>query len=248
MTDQNNVDLRKANTKIWLVKVPHFLASAWEEASYSDNVDLGFIKIDDKIGKPKFAVTAIKPANSMTEIAKEYDMTVVDADSVMKVFSEDTSGNIAFEGVVEMKCDIKPKITDEYKKIMKNRNEKAQKKNRFIQTLDSRQQTQNYSKRPTKRKGDSPERPEKEKSERIEKNKLLDLIFNAFENREYWTFRELVTCTKQPMTYLKEILNEVCDYNKRGPHKSYYQLKEHLKGTKTSQSAEPTTNQLEKSL
>jgi len=237
-TETNPVDLRKASTKVWLVKVPAFLAKAWEDASFSDNLHLGEVKIDNVNGQTKFTVTAVKPTNAASDIPKEYDMTVVNSDSVMKVFSEDISGNIAFEGTVERKCDMKPKYTTEYRAIMKNRNELAQKKTRFIQTLE-KPQNQPYPKKPPKRR-DSPERPEKDKFERIDKGKLLDMLFNAFETKDYWTFKQLAVITKQPHVYLKENLNEICDYNKRGANKSYYQLKEQFKKKDKSSTTEAT--------
>lgn len=70
---------------------------------------------------------------------------------------------------------------------------------------------------------------EKKKAEgkkaREDKDAVLEMLFAAFEKHQYYNIKDLVKITKQPITYLKDILKEVCNYNLKNPHKNMWELK-----------------------
>lgn len=70
------------------------------------------------------------------------------------------------------------------------------------------------------------------KRERLPKEDVMASLFSAFERNSYWRLQGLVDLTNQPVPYLKEILNELCNFNTRGPFKSTYQLKPEYKLSK----------------
>lgn len=53
----------------------------------------------------------------------------------------------------------------------------------------------------------------------------MDLLFNAFEKHQFYNIKDLVTLTNQPISYLKEILKEYCEYSVKNPHKNTWHLK-----------------------
>lgn len=63
------------------------------------------------------------------------------------------------------------------------------------------------------------------KKARDDKDSVLEMLFSAFEKHQYYNIKDLVKITKQPITYLKEILKEVCNYNLKNPHKNMWELK-----------------------
>jgi transcription initiation factor TFIIF subunit beta len=63
------------------------------------------------------------------------------------------------------------------------------------------------------------------KKSRTDKNAVMDILFNAFEKHQYYNIKDLVTITSQPISYLKEILKEICEYSVRAPHKNTWHLK-----------------------
>ncbi|XP_078795988.1 general transcription factor IIF subunit 2 isoform X1 [Oryzias latipes] len=69
----------------------------------------------------------------------------------------------------------------------------------------------------------------KKKSEgkmvRAERQVVMDMLFSAFEKHQYYSFKDLVDITKQPVTYLKEIVREIGVCNRKGAHKSSWELK-----------------------
>lgn len=68
-----------------------------------------------------------------------------------------------------------------------------------------------------------------EKRERMDKDKLLDLIFNAYKKREEYTFKEINAIVDQPDKWLKEVLNEIADTKRDERNRQVYHLKEEFK-------------------
>lgn len=54
----------------------------------------------------------------------------------------------------------------------------------------------------------------------------MDMLFNAFEKHQFYNIKDLVNLTNQPISYLKEILKEICDYSVKNPHKNTWHLKQ----------------------
>jgi len=63
------------------------------------------------------------------------------------------------------------------------------------------------------------------KKSRTDKTAVMDMLFNAFEKHQFYNIKDLVTLTNQPISYLKEILKEICEYNVKNPHKNTWFLK-----------------------
>lgn len=63
------------------------------------------------------------------------------------------------------------------------------------------------------------------KKSRTDKTAVMDMLFNAFEKHQYYNIKDLVTITNQPISYLKEILKEICEYSVKNPHKNTWHLK-----------------------
>ncbi|KAG5453452.1 General transcription factor IIF subunit 2 [Clonorchis sinensis] len=63
------------------------------------------------------------------------------------------------------------------------------------------------------------------KNLRREKDDVMQDLFKAFERHQYYTIRDLILLTKQPVTYLTEILKEIAIFNPRAPHKNMWELK-----------------------
>lgn len=72
------------------------------------------------------------------------------------------------------------------------------------------------------------------KATRISRNELLDLLFKLFEEYDYWSLKGLRERTKQPETYLKEVLDTMAILIKKGPYAMKYTLKPEFKQMKGS--------------
>ncbi|CAI0435941.1 unnamed protein product [Linum tenue] len=69
------------------------------------------------------------------------------------------------------------------------------------------------------------------KRTRRDRGELEDIMFKLFEKQPNWALKQLVQETDQPAQFLKEILNELCVYNKRGSNQGTYELKPEYKKT-----------------
>ena len=60
---------------------------------------------------------------------------------------------------------------------------------------------------------------------RGEKQDVYNMLFKAFEKHQYYNIKDLVAITQQPVTYLKEIMKEICSYSTKQPYKNMWELK-----------------------
>ncbi|VDD74978.1 unnamed protein product [Mesocestoides corti] len=79
------------------------------------------------------------------------------------------------------------------------------------------------------------------KNLRREREDVLRDLFKAFEKHQYYAFKDLLLLTKQPVTYLTELLKEIAVFNSRPPHQNMWELKPEYRhyappdGSKTSE-------------
>ncbi|PJF19483.1 hypothetical protein PSACC_00218 [Paramicrosporidium saccamoebae] len=169
------------------------------------------------------------------DLPLEYNLQLGKCDQTMHLFCEDLAGRaIMIEGKVEQECQLRPVLNDQYREVMRRRNDLANRPRRTVQMLDSA--TDNI------RMGLIPHVSEHEmlmkkkrryepelRRERLPKEEVMDMLFRAFERLPHWTFKALVDHTQQPSTYLKDLLAEIAIYNTRGPYKSLYELRPEYK-------------------
>jgi transcription initiation factor TFIIF subunit beta len=60
---------------------------------------------------------------------------------------------------------------------------------------------------------------------RMPRNQLLDLLFGAFRDQQFWRLQDLRQKTQQPEAYLKEVLSEIATLHRSGDHSSMWELK-----------------------
>ena len=83
------------------------------------------------------------------------------------------------------------------------------------------------------------------KKSRDDKDHVMEMLFALFEKHQYYKINDLVKATKQPVPYLKQILNEICDYNMKNPHRNMWELKaeyRHYKKTDEEKTEEKEEN------
>jgi transcription initiation factor TFIIF subunit beta len=71
-----------------------------------------------------------------------------------------------------------------------------------------------------------PKKGEVFKAARIPKDQLLDLIFDCFRQYQYWSMKALRQKTRQPDSYLREVLGDVAMLIKSGSFANHYCLSE----------------------
>lgn len=79
-----------------------------------------------------------------------------------------------------------------------------------------------------------PEPTKIDKRQRIPREDLENMVFKLFESKAYWSLKELTESTDQPVSFLKEVLNDICTLHRRGKYKSKYELKPEYKTTESA--------------
>ncbi|XP_033964860.1 general transcription factor IIF subunit 2-like isoform X1 [Pseudochaenichthys georgianus] len=133
---------------------------------------------------------------------------------------------IALEGVVVQRAECRTAVSENYMKLKRLQLEELAKPVRLSQQLE-KAVTSNY--KPVANHTYNLEYDRKKKEEgkraRLDKQQVLDMLFSAFEKHQFYNIKDLVDITKQPVTYLKEILRDIGVYNVKGTHKNTWELK-----------------------
>lgn len=239
MSEKGEVDLTgaKQNTGVWLVKVPKYLSQQWAKASGRGEV--GKLRICKKGNQGKAEVsftlneelTVIQGIEDKTVSApREHPFTMQSVGGqTLAVFTETSSepkDKLALEGVVVQRAECRPAVSESYMRLKRLQIEEMSKPARLSQQLD-KAVTSNY--KPVANHANNLEYERKKKEEgkraRADKQQVLDMLFSAFEKHQYYNIKDLVDITKQPVSYLKEILRDIGIYNVKGTHKNTWELK-----------------------
>ncbi|KAK0089763.1 hypothetical protein PV326_004371 [Microctonus aethiopoides] len=203
---EKDLDLSNAGRGVWLVKVPKYIANKWEKAP--GNIEVGKLKITKNPGqkaavslKLSEAVLALKDPDE-EDIPKQHRLDVSTVTRQMLGVFSHLSPNTGSESIVP-------------------ETEKLYMEGRIVQKLECRPYADKcYMKLKLEKK-----KKAEGKKMRDDKDAVLDMLFAAFEKHQYYNIRDLVKITRQPIVYLKEILNEVCNYNLKNPHRNMWELK-----------------------
>ncbi|XP_034076883.1 general transcription factor IIF subunit 2-like isoform X1 [Gymnodraco acuticeps] len=244
----------KQNTGVWLVKVPKYLSAQWAKATGRGDVGKLRICKKGNQGKPEVSftlneeLTVIDGIEDKTVSApRDHPFTMQSVGGqTLAVFTENSSGQseersdgsssvsgagagpdkIALEGVVVQRAECRTAVSENYMKLKRLQLEELAKPVRLSQQLE-KAVTSNY--KPVANHTYNLEYDRKKKEEgkraRLDKQQVLDMLFSAFEKHQFYNIKDLVDITKQPVTYLKEILRDIGVYNVKGTHKNTWELK-----------------------
>ncbi|OMO75277.1 Transcription initiation factor IIF, beta subunit [Corchorus olitorius] len=215
------LDTGKADKSVWLMKCPVVVAKSWKNrpASSSDSQPLAKV------------VLSLDPLKADDPSSLEFTMEMAGSEMGRKV---------AMEGKVEHKFDMKPheENLEEYGRLCRERTNKSMIKNRQIQVIDNDRGVHMrpmpgmvglISSNAKDKKKAQPVKQTEVKRTRRDRGELEDIMFKLFERQPNWALKQLVQETDQPAQFLKEILNELCVYNKRGTNQGTYELKPEYK-------------------
>ncbi|XP_065172690.1 general transcription factor IIF subunit 2 [Atheta coriaria] len=235
-----DLDLSNASRGVWLVKVPKYIASRWEKAQ--GETEVGKLKITNTQGqKPQVSLTLSQTILNLNDAGEEpipkdhrLDFSTV-TQQTLGVFShmipEKTDSvvpeteKLFMEGSIVQKLECRPYADNCYMKLKLESIRKAS-----VPTMQAKHMeriVQNF--KPVSNHKHNVEYQQKKKAEgkkaRDDKEAVLEMLFAAFEKHQYYNIKDLVKITRQPITYLKEILKDVCNYNLKNPHKNMWELK-----------------------
>ncbi|XP_033004274.1 general transcription factor IIF subunit 2 isoform X2 [Lacerta agilis] len=236
MSDKGELDLAgaKQNTGMWLVKVPKYLSQQWNKASGRGEV--GKLRIAKNQGRTEVSFTLNEDLANIDDIGgkptsisapREHPFLLQSVGGQMlTVFTESSLEKLSLEGIVVQRAECRPAANENYMKLKRLQIEESSKPVSWTMQLD-KAVTTNYKPVANHQYNIDYEKKKKEdgKRARAEKQQVLDMLFSAFEKHQYYNIKDLVDITKQPVSYLKEILREIGIYNVKGTHKNTWELK-----------------------
>ncbi|OVA20377.1 Transcription initiation factor IIF [Macleaya cordata] len=248
----NNLETMKADRSVWLMKCPLVVSKSWQAHSADPHpVAKVVLSVDPlRTEDPSSVQFTMELAGTESpNMPKNYTLNMFKDFVPMCIFSETNQGKVSIEGKVEHKFDMKPHNDniEEYGKLCRERTNKSMIKSRQIQVIDNDRgahmrpmpgmvglitSTSKEKKKATPIKGSDMKRTRRDRGE------LEDIMFKLFERQPNWALKQLVQETDQPAQFLKEILNELCVYNKRGANQGTYELKPEYKKSAENADAE----------
>ncbi|XP_069161156.1 general transcription factor IIF subunit 2-like [Procambarus clarkii] len=249
MSQQSKKDLDVTNCSrgLWLVKVPKYLGDKWANCA---GHDVGKLKITRVPGeRPTITFKSSEHTMKDGKIPREHKVISHSLkEMTLGVLSQPDPGSssaaaapetqqLYLEGQVIHKLECQPVVDDYYINQKKEAVKKAAKPLHTVKLID---RPFNVYK-PISHHKQNVHLEQKKKAAgkmiRDDKDKVMELLFAAFEKHQYYNIKDLHKITRQPITYLKEILKELCDYNVKHPYKNMWELKPEYRHYKTDEKA-----------
>jgi len=247
------LDLANCTRDVWLVKVPKYISDRWAKAG--PDADVGKLKIrkvpgmradvtitlSDAICAP---ITGISEAESLNlvrnsstsqSIPKEHKFKISNiAAQTLGVFSL-TPGDkehippipdrIQMEGKVVQRAECTPLQSKSYMNIKREAISKAREPVRKVLKIDKHVNTFKPVANHAMNIQYEKQKKKEGKKMRDDKDKVTEILFALFEKHQFYNIKDLAQETKQPIAYLKQILNEFCNYNVKPPNRNMWELK-----------------------
>lgn len=170
----------------------------------------------------------------------KYEVHIKPEPSKIIVFSSkaaDDEGKALVEGTVSHQCVTRPVIDAKFRNMIRLQAKAAQPKRRTITLNDEELRKAEHR----VVKVETAQQKEERKFLNQQKRHHSDLpdaqwrketttrLFELFNTRPHWSLVELSSIMDEPQQKLKTILGEACVYNKGGPHRNMYELKDEYK-------------------
>lgn len=242
MSDKTDVDMTAMNSNVMLVKVPKYVSKLWERVGPGGSV--GKLRVSSKLNKRDFTfilkqeLLSQSTSNDELKLPSEYKLhSQGAANRVAMAFSEtvaqdqaeegnsNQSGRLALEGQVAERAECRPIGGDSYMKMKRLQIKNALQPTRTTKPIDKTTTFKPRTNHNINQSFINKKKGVEGKKARLDRDKVMDMLFKAFETHQYYAFKDLVQITQQPSPYLKEILKDIGTYNTKAPHKFMWELK-----------------------
>lgn len=245
------VDCTRASQSVWLVKVPKYLAEVWDKADATGIVGSLRIPLNTAPNNVSFHLASnLINAGTLkdTAIPQQHKFIMSDVHQSMAIFSEtppDEDDNtdqkardkVAFEGKIAKRADCRPIENKNYMMMKRKAIEKACRPVRQAKQITT--VVTAFKPISGHQINVKQEKIQKEAGKRVRDDPevVREKLYKAFEKHQYYTLKDLVGITEQPVVHLKAILRDVCNYNVKNPHKNTYELKPEYRHYKTEETS-----------
>ncbi|GJE89928.1 transcription initiation factor IIF subunit beta [Phanerochaete sordida] len=255
------------NGRVWLVKIPRHLMELWSSID-AENVHLATIRVYHQMKceatgrSPKIVLILPPTAENPNEPGDQYELEIINeavenqfviAERAKEPGTASRARTTILTGRVKHECNLKPMLTEKYRQRLKMRSMRANMPTRTIKRIEDehpgdRGTINRLTSGVTNTTGFSNLIKPKQKSKQFERmarmprNQLLDALFSAFREREFWSVKELRARTQQPEVYLKDVLGEIAAMHRSGEHNGTWELLPNFKSDGIKGEDVPITN------
>ncbi|KAE8819366.1 General transcription factor IIF subunit 2 [Hordeum vulgare] len=222
-----HLETGRADRSVWLMKCPTIVSRAWQKAAAAAAAA--------DAGGP-----SPNPNPVVAKVILSFDPLSTDEDPNQARASPFAPRKLACEGKVEHKFDMEPhkENLSDYAKLCRERTKNSMIKTRKVHHSRKTDRlnwsafksliTRNFRAYQDKKKP-APTRTPEVKRTRRDRGDIENILFKLFERQPNWSLKHLMQETDQPEQFLKEIMNDLCVYNKRGPNQGTHELKPEYK-------------------
>lgn len=251
------VDLANKDIKVYLVKMPEYLAEQFEDPK---NGIVGRLRIPEKTpgsdtqnGEaekgPRIFLDKPKPSErhnvrSRKEMITEYDLEFQQGTNETLVFSSNAKGekeDVQIEGGVLHQCHAKPKLSTAYSRLTNIRMKMSKiaprplieigRKERIAAERDALRPTammETYKQREERKRDRENARRHLDVPTEQWTNHTVEAIFEAFSSQPFYTADNLARDLDENVTRLRPLIQKYCQYTNSGPFAGHYHLNDHL--------------------
>lgn len=223
-------DSANCGRQLWLVKVPKYLAQVWENSPEENVATINISRDAEKNLNLNLKIKIPKGKKAEEcEIPMEYEICLRPiADQKMAVISHSPGDaiSLSMDGHFNRRADARPAAGGaDYMRMKKTQITKALKPNRVVQHTERVINFKPIAQHAHNIEADIQKRKPEGKKLRDDKDVVTEKLLAAFEKHQFYNIKDLANLTNQPVTYLKEILREFCNYNTKNPHRNMWELK-----------------------
>lgn len=221
----------KKKLSVWLAKVPKYLGDNISKLPSGSKVGSLIINRSNETGETSLSIE-FSELLKKKKIPSEHIIDIKDKENGMYLIKSDKD-SMNVEGYINKECYIRPVINSEYLEYKRNLKNHISDGQNEVKVIDYFSDVKRSSKYSSIREMEILAKRRKEmlqnkKRERLDREDVLEIVFNAFEKHDLWTVRDLADFSGQPVAYIQEIVSEVCVLNKND-HKNSYELKPEYK-------------------
>lgn len=224
-----HLNSEKKKVTVWLAKMPKYLGE--QIMKLGNGSYIGSLQV---VPTQQGSSCSIKFSDSILSsgIPREHNIEIKDRNNNMYLVSNDRNKMI-IEGVINKECFINPVMNADYIRFKKTQKTQSTNHEEKVKVIDYFAEVKRNAKYSSLREMEMLAKKRKQmlqdkKRERLEREDVLEIIFNAFEKHDLWTVRDLADFSGQPVAYIQELVNEICVLNKKD-HKNTYELKPEFK-------------------
>eukprot|EP00188_Purpureofilum_apyrenoidigerum_P000882 Plantae.Rhodophyta-Purpureofilum_apyrenoidigerum.ctg14424.p1 GENE.Plantae.Rhodophyta-Purpureofilum_apyrenoidigerum.ctg14424~~Plantae.Rhodophyta-Purpureofilum_apyrenoidigerum.ctg14424.p1 ORF type:complete len:318 (+),score=69.17 Plantae.Rhodophyta-Purpureofilum_apyrenoidigerum.ctg14424:29-955(+) len=237
-TRTGEVNLDNYERGMYLVKMPKRLLKSLEEGTPC-KLRLPTAGADESgnVTGEMFLESVLNPGGR-----PQFEMQITPETSDTIVFSSDDTddqGKVQLEGRVSHHCVVRPVIDHKYREMVRHHHrEAAQAQKRRTVKLQNdelrKMERGDFTMPVAISRGELKLRKEEkrkivDKPEQQWRRDTMEKLFLLFEKRSHWSLTEISDALNEPQQRLKDLLSEACNYNRGGPHRNMYELKDEYK-------------------